>query len=111
MFYLAKSKNIEQRDITLECNVCGEKSDFKCIDCGQETFCSECDEKYHRHPLRTKHMRTALKQTSKYSSKYVKNNNVKTIMPSIVTNLAPHNEIANEVVDPSINKVEIDFSM
>lgn len=51
-----------------ECRVCGESIATKfCKDC-KDTFCGPCDELYHKHPSRQRHIRTDLAEATSESS-------------------------------------------
>lgn len=41
-----------------KCDLCGcSNAQFFCDVCVQQTFCASCDQMYHRHPKRQKHIR------------------------------------------------------
>lgn len=57
----APANDVMQRnfaEVGLKCELCGSIGPvIKCEQCVKNLFCYSCDDKFHRHPKRTNHLR------------------------------------------------------
>lgn len=112
---IAKPKSVQQDATTLKrilCNICGKNADFECSDCVSESFCIDCDKIFHRHPLRTKHLRSALECKPKLTGKNTQNYKriYNEALPPIAARKTTSND--NNIVDlsvPTTNKVVTEY--